>query len=165
MLVAWVRTLRMRLPQAPSMVMHHHSSGLGEGPWSRRACRQYRPRSRCHPYIICGFMKFWLDWEWPAAERALEKAIRRFGPQLFAGASHAPESPCLIWAGTIGRESRCRAPRGENWTLSTLTHCALSAQVAFNARDFPSGARKTCESGECSQSRTLGRLLPARYGV
>src|SRR5271170_3263843 len=25
----------------------------GEGPRSRGACRQYRPRSRCHPYIIC----------------------------------------------------------------------------------------------------------------
>jgi TolB-like protein len=80
-----------------------------------------------------GFVKFWLDWDWPAAERALRRAValdpnfslahRMLGIVLSHQARH--------------REALAAARRARDVDPLDFTHQALSAQIAFNARDYP----------------------------
>ena len=80
-----------------------------------------------------GFLKFWLDWDWVAAETAFRNAIA-LDPSysvahrtLAIVLSHMGQHKAALSAAQCARE------------LDPLdfVHYALSAQVAFNARDYP----------------------------
>jgi len=80
-----------------------------------------------------GFVKFWIDWDWPAAESAFRKAMvldpnyslahRLLGIVL----SHLRRTDEALAA--IGRARQLDALLAGNY--------ALSAQIAFSGRDFP----------------------------
>ena len=80
-----------------------------------------------------GFLKFWLDWDWVSAETAFRNAIAldpSYGVAhrtLAILLSHMGQHEAALSAAQCARE------------LDPLdfVHCALSAQVAFNARDYP----------------------------
>jgi tetratricopeptide (TPR) repeat protein len=80
-----------------------------------------------------GILKFWLDWDWVSAETALRNAIALdpsydVAPRILAVLlSHKGQHDAALQAAQSARE------------LNPLdfVHQALSAQVAFNARDYP----------------------------
>jgi len=84
-----------------------------------------------------GFVKFWLDWDWVAAEAAYRKAItldpsyalahRMLGIVLAQSGRHDEALPAM-------RRARELDP------LVAVQH-ALSAQVAFVARDYPAAVQ------------------------
>jgi TolB-like protein/Flp pilus assembly protein TadD len=84
-----------------------------------------------------GFLKFWLDWDWPGAERAYLRAIEL-----------DPNYPLAhrmlgIVRSHMGRHAEAEGPMRRARELDPLyaMHHALSAQVAYAARDFASAAR------------------------
>jgi DNA-binding winged helix-turn-helix (wHTH) protein/tetratricopeptide (TPR) repeat protein len=89
-----------------------------------------------------GLMKFWLDWEWTAAERALGRAIALDPSYALA---HRMLGVVYSHMGRhrAGLAAACRARE-----LDPLdaTHCALSAQIAFNARDFSEALDLACRA-------------------
>jgi TolB-like protein/DNA-binding winged helix-turn-helix (wHTH) protein/Tfp pilus assembly protein PilF len=79
-----------------------------------------------------GLMKFWLDWEWTAAETALGRAIALDPSYALA---HRMLGVVYSHMGRH-REGLASACRARELDPLDATHCALSAQIAFNARDF-----------------------------
>jgi DNA-binding winged helix-turn-helix (wHTH) protein/Flp pilus assembly protein TadD len=79
-----------------------------------------------------GLMKFWLDWDWVAAETAFRNAIA-LDPSY--GVAHRT---LAILLSHIGRHEAALSAAQCARELDPLdfVHCALSAQVAFNARDL-----------------------------
>jgi len=79
-----------------------------------------------------GMLKFWLDWEWAAAEKSLRKAI-----ELDPSDSHGWRLLGIVLSHG-GRHVDAQAAMRRARELDPLdpTHYAMSAQVAFNARDF-----------------------------
>ncbi len=79
-----------------------------------------------------GFVKFWLDWDWPAAERALRRAIA-----LDPNYSLAHRMLGIVLSHLRrDREALAAARRAREVDPLDFTHQALSAQIAFNARDY-----------------------------
>ena len=79
-----------------------------------------------------GFVKFWLDWEWVAAETAFRKAIA-------LNPSYALAHRMLgIVLSHLGRkeESFSAAKRARELDPLNVTHHALSSQIAFMAREY-----------------------------
>jgi DNA-binding winged helix-turn-helix (wHTH) protein/tetratricopeptide (TPR) repeat protein len=84
-----------------------------------------------------GIVKFWFDWDWPGAEAALRNAIeldssyplaqRMLGITLSHTGNHEEAKPFM-------RKARELDPLH-------ASHHALSAQVVFNARDYPEAVR------------------------
>jgi DNA-binding winged helix-turn-helix (wHTH) protein/Tfp pilus assembly protein PilF len=79
-----------------------------------------------------GFLKFWLEWDWPGAEAAFQKAI-----------SLDPNYPLAhrmlgIVLSHMGRaqEARPAIRRARELDPLLAVHHALSSQVAFNAREY-----------------------------
>ena len=80
-----------------------------------------------------GSLKFWLDWEWPAAEAAYRKAIeldpgyplahRMLGVALSHMARH--------------EEAKVSIRRARELDPLYVMHQSLSSQIAFAARDYP----------------------------
>jgi TolB-like protein len=80
-----------------------------------------------------GFVRFWLDWDWIAAEAAFRKAIE-------ANPSYALGHRMLgIVLSHLNRkeEARSAIKRARELDPLNVGHYALSAQIAFAARDFP----------------------------
>ncbi len=79
-----------------------------------------------------GFLKFWLDWEWPAAEDAFHRAI-----DLDAHYSLAHRLLGIVLA-HMGRYDEAARAIGRARELDPLLagHHALSSQIAFMARDY-----------------------------
>jgi len=81
-----------------------------------------------------GFVKFWLDWDWPAAEAAFRRGID-LDP-------HYPLAHRLlgIVLGHMGRheEAAQAARRARELDPLLAGHHALSSQIAFLARDYTS---------------------------
>ncbi len=79
-----------------------------------------------------GFLKFWLDWEWPAAEAAFRRAI-----DLDAHYSLAHRLLGIVLA-HVGRYHEAAQAIGRARELDPLLagHHALSSQIAFMARDY-----------------------------
>ncbi len=84
-----------------------------------------------------GFVKFWLDWDWPAAEAAYREAI-----------ALDPSYPMAyrmlgIVLSHMGRHEEARPAMRRLRELDPLVaiNQALSAQVAFAARDFPAAVQ------------------------
>jgi DNA-binding winged helix-turn-helix (wHTH) protein/tetratricopeptide (TPR) repeat protein len=84
-----------------------------------------------------GFVKFWLDWDWPAAEIAYRKSI-----------ALDPSYPMAyrmlgIILSHMGRHEEARPAMRRMRELDPLVpiNQALSAQVAFAARDFPAAVQ------------------------
>lgn len=79
-----------------------------------------------------GFVKFWLDWDWPAAEAAFRRAID-LDP-------HYPLAHRLlgIVLAHMGRHRDAAQAVGRARELDPLLagHHALSSQIAFMARDY-----------------------------
>lgn len=80
-----------------------------------------------------GFVQFWLDWDWNAAEAAFRKAVA-LDPSYSLG--HRMVGVVLS---TMGRAEEAEPAMRRARELDPLdfTHQALSAQVAFAARDYP----------------------------
>ncbi len=84
-----------------------------------------------------GFVKFWLDWDWTAAESALRKAIE-------LNPSYALAHRMLgIVLSHLRRneEAGAAAKRARELDPLNVTHRALSAQIAFAARDYSSAVQ------------------------
>ena len=79
-----------------------------------------------------GFVKFWLDWEWLAAEAAFRKAIE-LDPNYPMG--HRMLG-ILLAQMCRHEEARNAIRRARELDPLVAVHHALSAQVAFAARDF-----------------------------
>jgi len=79
-----------------------------------------------------GFVKFWLDWDWLAAERAFRKAI------ALDANYPLPHRMLVILCAHSGRHEEGRAAMQRARELDPLlaVYQALSAQVAFLGRDF-----------------------------
>jgi len=79
-----------------------------------------------------GVLKFWLDWDWPGAEAALRRAIALDGHYAygFRMLGHVLSQ--------TGRHHAARLALQRARELDPLyaMHHALSAQIAFQARDF-----------------------------
>lgn len=80
-----------------------------------------------------GFVKFWLDWEWAAAEAAFREAIA-INPSY----ALAHRMLGIVLAHMLRpEESTAAAKRARELDPLNASHQALSAQIAFAARDFP----------------------------
>lgn len=79
-----------------------------------------------------GFVKFWLDWDWPGAEKAFKQAI------LLDASYPLPYRMLGILYAHMGRheEARPAIRRARELDPLVAVYQALSAQVAFMARDF-----------------------------
>ncbi len=80
-----------------------------------------------------GFLKFWIDWDWPAAETALRQAI-----DLDPGYSVALRMLGIVLSHMANhQEAHAAARRARELDPLDFVHQALSAQIAVNARDYP----------------------------
>ncbi len=84
-----------------------------------------------------GFLKFWLDWDWPASEAAYRKAI------LLDPNYPLAHRMLGIVLSHMGRheESRLAMQRARELDPFYAMHHALSSQVAFAARDYAAAVR------------------------
>ncbi len=84
-----------------------------------------------------GFVKFWIDWDWPAAESAFRKAIA-----LDPNYSLAHRMLGIVLS-HMRRSDEALAAIGRARQLDPLLagHHALSAQIAFSGRDFTAAER------------------------
>ena len=84
-----------------------------------------------------GFLKFWLDWDWPEAERAFRRAIE-LDPNYAL-----PHRMLGLLYSHLGRPQEALTAMRRARELDPLlaVHHALSAQVAFAARDHPLAAQ------------------------
>ena len=84
-----------------------------------------------------GFLKFWLDWDWPEAERAFRRAIELDPnyalPHRMLGLLHSH------WGRP--QESLPAIRRARELDPLLAVHHGLSAQVAFAARDYALAAQ------------------------
>ena len=80
-----------------------------------------------------GFVKFWLDWDWSEAEAAYRRAIA-----IDPNYSLVYRLLGILLAHAAGREEEARSAMERARAIDPLQamHHALSAQVAFLARDF-----------------------------
>ena len=80
-----------------------------------------------------GFVKFWLDWDWSEAEAAYRRAIA-----IDPNYSLVYRLLGIVLAHAGGREEEARTAMERARSIDPLQamHHALSAQVAFLARDF-----------------------------
>ncbi len=81
-----------------------------------------------------GFVRFWLDWDWPAALAAFRKAIRLDPSYPMA---HRMLGICLAHMNSP-LEAREAMRRARELEPLYAMHQALSAQAAFAARDYES---------------------------
>jgi TolB-like protein/cytochrome c-type biogenesis protein CcmH/NrfG len=79
-----------------------------------------------------GFVKFWLDWDWVAAEAAFRQAIALDPSYALA---HRMLGIVLSQSGRP-EEAQPAARRARELDPLDFTHQALSAQIAFNAGDL-----------------------------
>ncbi len=79
-----------------------------------------------------GFMRFWIDWDWPAAVAAFRKAIA-----LNPNYSLAHRLLGIVLSHLqVFDEALCAIGRARQLDPLLAGHHALSAQIAFAARDF-----------------------------
>jgi len=80
-----------------------------------------------------GVLKFWLDWDWESAETAFGNAIT-----LDPSYGQAPRTLAILLSHKGQHDAALRAAqRARELDPLDFVHQALSAQVAFNARDYP----------------------------
>lgn len=84
-----------------------------------------------------GFVKFWLDWEWAAAETAFRRAIELNPSYALA---HRMLGILLSHLGQRA-ESLASAKRARELDPLNATQQALSSQIAFVARDYDAAIR------------------------
>ena len=84
-----------------------------------------------------GFLKFWLDWDWPEAERAFRRAIE-LDPNYAL-----PHRMLGLLYSHLGRPQEALPAMRRARELDPLlaVHHGLSAQVAFAARDYALAAQ------------------------
>jgi Flp pilus assembly protein TadD len=83
--------------------------------------------------LIVGYVNWALDWDWTAAESALRRAIR-LDPS--DAAAYRTLGHALSQSGRHGEAEQAMRRTRELEPLEPITY-ALSAQVAFQARDYP----------------------------
>jgi tetratricopeptide (TPR) repeat protein len=84
-----------------------------------------------------GFLKFWLDWDWSAAEAAFRQAIALNPSYALA---HRMLGITLSHMGRRG-ESLQAAQTARELDPLNVSHHALSSQIAFAARDYATAAQ------------------------
>ena len=84
-----------------------------------------------------GFVKFWLDWKWPAAVKAFRRAI-----ELDPNYALAHRMLGIALSHMLRHdEARDAVRRARELDPMLAAHHALSSQVAFIARDFAAAAQ------------------------
>ena len=84
-----------------------------------------------------GFLKFWMDWDWPGAEQAYLRAIELDPNYPLAHRMFG------VVRSHMGRHAEAEGPMRRARELDPLyaMHHALSAQLAYAGRDFAAAAR------------------------
>jgi TolB-like protein/DNA-binding winged helix-turn-helix (wHTH) protein/Flp pilus assembly protein TadD len=105
-----------------------------------------------------GLVRFWLDWNWPAAEAALRNAI-----SLDSSYSEAPRVLGIVLA-YLGRHDEAGAAMRRARELEPLfpMEHALSAHVAFAARDYTSGLQFARHASVLGPQFWIGQLQLAQ---
>jgi tetratricopeptide (TPR) repeat protein len=85
-----------------------------------------------------GFLKFWLDWDWPAAEAAFRKSIELDPSYPLA---HRLLGIVLAHMGNRPEEATAAIRRARELDPLNAATIALSSQVAFAARDYASAQK------------------------
>jgi TolB-like protein/tetratricopeptide (TPR) repeat protein len=94
--------------------------------------------------IALGVLKFWLDWDWTGAEAACRRAVA-----LDASSGLAHRMLGVVLSALARHEDALVAMRrARELDPFDFTHYALSAQVAFTARDYLTAV-------ECSRQASL----------
>jgi DNA-binding winged helix-turn-helix (wHTH) protein/tetratricopeptide (TPR) repeat protein len=84
-----------------------------------------------------GSLKFWLDWEWPAAEAAYRRAI-----ELDPGYPLAHRMLGVVLSHMCRHEeARASIRRARELDPLYVMHQSLSSQIAFAARDYPAAVQ------------------------
>jgi tetratricopeptide (TPR) repeat protein len=101
-----------------------------------------------------GFVKFWIDWDWPAAESAFRKAIAL--DPIYSLAHR-------LWGIVLShmrRTGEALQSIGRARQLDPLLagHHALSAQIAFSGRDFAAAERLARQSITIDPEFWIGHL-------
>ncbi len=105
-----------------------------------------------------GFVKFWLDWDWPGAEKAFQQAM------LLDVNYPLPHRMLGILYAHIGRHPEAQAAMRKARELDPLVavYQALSAQVAFMGRDFTSAKQFARQSIVIDPEFWVGHLQLAQ---
>ncbi len=108
-----------------------------------------------------GFVNFWFDWDWPAAELIFRKAIA-----LDPGYSQAHRMLGMTLSHMGRGEEAASAMRRARELDPLLTgHQALSSQVAFSARDFESALQFAGQSIAIDPEFWIGYMQLAQVCV
>lgn len=84
-----------------------------------------------------GFFKFWLDWDWPAAEAAFRRAI-----ELDPGYPLGHRMLGIVLSHSSQHEEAIASiRRARELDPLYVMHQSLSSQIAFSARDYDSAVR------------------------
>jgi TolB-like protein/DNA-binding winged helix-turn-helix (wHTH) protein/Tfp pilus assembly protein PilF len=88
------------------------------------------------PQIVLGQVKFFLEWDWPAAEAAFRRAMALDPSHAVA---HRYLAHVLSQAGRHAEAAAAMRRTRELDPLYAMSH-AMSSQIAFQARDYPAAA-------------------------
>jgi TolB-like protein len=108
-----------------------------------------------------GLVKFWLDWDWAAAETALRNAIALDPSYALA---HRNLGIVLSHAGRH-EEARAAVRRGRELDPLHAPHVALSSQIEFNARDYPAAIQFACRATILDPEFLIGYIQLAQAYV
>ena len=116
-------------------------------------------------HTALGTVRYWLDWDWPAAEAAYRKAI------AFDSSYSQAHRVLGIVLTSAGRHEEARRQMSQARELDPFypVEHALSAHVEFMARNYAAGA-STCTTGHRPSIRHSGsafsssRLIYERLG-
>jgi DNA-binding winged helix-turn-helix (wHTH) protein/tetratricopeptide (TPR) repeat protein len=105
-----------------------------------------------------GFLKFWLEWDWPGAEAAFRKAV-----SLDANYPLAHRMLGIVLA-HMGRpeEARPAIRRARELDPLLAVHHALSSQVAFSGREYSEAAQFARQSIVVDPEFWVGHLQLAQ---
>ncbi len=105
-----------------------------------------------------GMVNFWLEWDWVSAESAFRKAIA-LDPNY--GLAHRTLGIVLAYMGRHA-EARLAAQRARESDPMNAVHHALSAQVAFFARDYQTAVEMAVRSNVLDPEFWVGYLQAAQ---
>lgn len=108
-----------------------------------------------------GFLKFWLDWDWPGAEIAIRKAIEldRGYPMAYRALAVLLSHMCRH------EEAQLAMRRARELDPLYVMHQSLSSQVAFSARNYSAAVQFARQAIVVDPQFWIAHLHPAQVHV